>query len=375
MQEQRAGERGQRRRKAPGGRPARVPSGRSSRAPRRPRRGAAASASPQRERRARAAARSPRSAAARSARARGAAARSRSAPCRAARSSAIVSSTAGCAARGLRRSRRASRCRARAPRSRTAARALARDRVEAAQQQLALGGVDDAEGQLDLGLGGSAARPSRHSPAARLLSLPCASTSSTPRPTRRPTTTRCAARWRRPGAEVELFTSRFAYGPVAPAPRLRAARVLLPRRRRARRRARAPGAASSPSTCPTCSRYRARGARGRRRALPVADRAARSTAACCPRGRPLVLTAHDILPREPRPGSARRSGGCTTRFDAVVVHSEHGRARLTGELGVDAERVHVIPHGALRAPRARRAGSAPPPCSQTRARRSCCSSG
>ena len=33
------------------------------------------------------------------------------------------------------------------------------------------------------------------------------------------------------------------------------------------------------------------------------------------------------------------------RFDAVVVHSEHGRARLTGELGIASDRVHVIPHG------------------------------
>jgi glycosyltransferase involved in cell wall biosynthesis len=29
------------------------------------------------------------------------------------------------------------------------------------------------------------------------------------------------------------------------------------------------------------------------------------------------------------------------------VHSEHGRLRLTGELGVDPGRVHVIPHGAF----------------------------
>jgi len=35
------------------------------------------------------------------------------------------------------------------------------------------------------------------------------------------------------------------------------------------------------------------------------------------------------------------------RFDAIVVHSEHGRGRLVGELGVEGERVHVIPHGAF----------------------------
>jgi glycosyltransferase involved in cell wall biosynthesis len=63
--------------------------------------------------------------------------------------------------------------------------------------------------------------------------------------------------------------------------------------------------------------------------------------------RPLVLTAHDILPREPRPGQRRAQRRLYDRFDAVVVHSEHGRRRLTAELGVHADRVHVIPHGVL----------------------------
>ena len=34
-------------------------------------------------------------------------------------------------------------------------------------------------------------------------------------------------------------------------------------------------------------------------------------------------------------------------MDAVVVHSEHGAARLRDELGVDGSRVRVIPHGAF----------------------------
>jgi glycosyltransferase involved in cell wall biosynthesis len=66
-----------------------------------------------------------------------------------------------------------------------------------------------------------------------------------------------------------------------------------------------------------------------------------------PTGRPLVLTAHDILPREARPGQRAAQRRLYARFDAVVVHSEHGRARLTDELGVEAARVHVIPHGAF----------------------------
>jgi glycosyltransferase involved in cell wall biosynthesis len=34
-------------------------------------------------------------------------------------------------------------------------------------------------------------------------------------------------------------------------------------------------------------------------------------------------------------------------MDAVVVHSEHGAGRLTGELGLPRERIRVIPHGAF----------------------------
>jgi glycosyltransferase involved in cell wall biosynthesis len=66
-----------------------------------------------------------------------------------------------------------------------------------------------------------------------------------------------------------------------------------------------------------------------------------------PRQRPLVLTAHDILPREPRPGALRAQRRCYERFDAIVVHSERGRARLEHETGVAPERIHVIPHGVL----------------------------
>jgi glycosyltransferase involved in cell wall biosynthesis len=69
-----------------------------------------------------------------------------------------------------------------------------------------------------------------------------------------------------------------------------------------------------------------------------------------PHGRPLVLTAHDVVPREPRPGQIAAQRRLYERMDAIVVHSEHGRERLVGGLSVDPDRVHVIPHGAL-APR------------------------
>jgi glycosyltransferase involved in cell wall biosynthesis len=64
-----------------------------------------------------------------------------------------------------------------------------------------------------------------------------------------------------------------------------------------------------------------------------------------PKGRPLVLTSHDVLPREPRPGQLAAQRRLYDRFDAIVVHSEHGRSRLVDGLGVEGARVHVIPHG------------------------------
>ena len=148
------------------------------------------------------------------------------------------------------------------------------------------------------------------------------------------------------GAEVELYTSRFAYGPVAPAQGYR---------RRDFFYRRAPGGAGSRlrllaklgEHLPDMLRYRAAA-----RAADVVHfqwlTVQHLDRHLLPAGRPLVLTAHDILPREPRPGqraAQRRSYG---RFDAIVVHSEHGRRRLIEELGVDPARVHVIAHGVLR---------------------------
>ncbi len=63
--------------------------------------------------------------------------------------------------------------------------------------------------------------------------------------------------------------------------------------------------------------------------------------------RPVVLTAHDLLPREPRPGQVRAQRRLYDVADAVVVHSDYGRGRLIDGLGVAAEKVHVIHHGAF----------------------------
>lgn len=60
---------------------------------------------------------------------------------------------------------------------------------------------------------------------------------------------------------------------------------------------------------------------------------------------PLVLTAHDVMPREPRLGQLRAQRMLYRRFDAIVVHSEEGKRRLLEELDVEEGKVAVIPHG------------------------------
>ena len=154
------------------------------------------------------------------------------------------------------------------------------------------------------------------------------------------------------GAEVTLHTSRFVHG-EAPAPEgyercerfYRAATALTAGSSRMAARARGP--LKLAEHVPDMLRYR------------VAARAADVVhfqwlpvqpldVHLLPRRRPRLLTAHDILPREPRPGQRAAQRRLYERMDAVVVHSHHGRERLTGELGVPPERVHVIPHGVLR---------------------------
>ncbi len=154
----------------------------------------------------------------------------------------------------------------------------------------------------------------------------------------------CAA-LARAGAEVELVTSRFAYGDV-PRGDGYAVREAFYRR--------APGAAGST----------VRRAAKLVQHVPDMLRCARHARGAdvvhfqwltvqpldvhlLPRRRSLVLTAHDVLPREPRAGQLRAQRRLYERVDAVVVHSEHGAARLRDELGIDPAKVHAIPHGAF----------------------------
>jgi len=167
----------------------------------------------------------------------------------------------------------------------------------------------------------------------------------------------------REGVEVELFTSRFAYGEVPVADGYER-RELFYRAARG-----APASALRRATklaehVPDMLRYRAAARSAdvvhfQWLAVPALD------GALLPRGRPLVLTAHEIPPppRSRARGAAQRR--LYRRFDAVIAHSEHGRERLTRELGLPEEIVHTIPHGAFDHLARMAPGPLPPPLTQT----------
>jgi glycosyltransferase involved in cell wall biosynthesis len=155
-----------------------------------------------------------------------------------------------------------------------------------------------------------------------------------------------AAALARGGAEVELVTTKFLYGPV-PAAEGYAVDERFYRRTAAR-------GLSSSARLPFKGVEHLRDMLAFRRAptdadlvhyqwltLPGLDRR------LLPPTRPRVMTAHYILPPDASRRAARAARKVFGAMDAVVAHSEHGAARLRDEVGLPAERVRVIPHGAF----------------------------
>lgn len=154
-----------------------------------------------------------------------------------------------------------------------------------------------------------------------------------------------AAALARAGADVELLTSRFLYGPVPPAEGYRVSELFY--RHTAARgldaRARLPFKAAE---------HVADMLRFRRAAnadlvhyqwltTPALD------VRLLPSPRPRVMTAHYILPPRPTRRQVRSASRVFGAMDAVVAHSEHSAARLRDEVGLDPAKVRVIPHGAF----------------------------
>jgi len=147
------------------------------------------------------------------------------------------------------------------------------------------------------------------------------------------------------GAEVELLTSHFLYGPV-PEPRGYAVRECF-YRRAAARGLDAPGrrAFKVAEHLPDMLRLRrqldADVVHYQWLTMPGLD------ARLLPSRRPRAMTAHYVLP----PRASRRQVAAARRtfgaMDAVIAHSEHGARSLRERVGLDPARVHVIPHGAF----------------------------
>jgi glycosyltransferase involved in cell wall biosynthesis len=153
----------------------------------------------------------------------------------------------------------------------------------------------------------------------------------------------CAA-LARAGAQVELITSRFQYGEVPP-PEGFGVREQFYRRARGAPGSRLRQAGKLAEHVPDMLRYR--------RTARAADvvhfqwlDVQLLDAHLLPR-RPLVLTAHDLLPREAKPGQAGAQRRLYERMDALIVHSEYGRRQLVQALGFDPAKVHVVHHGAF----------------------------
>jgi glycosyltransferase involved in cell wall biosynthesis len=155
-----------------------------------------------------------------------------------------------------------------------------------------------------------------------------------------------AAALARAGAEVELVTSRFLYGPVPREDGYRVTEAFYRRTARRGRDARGRMAVKLAEHVPDMLRYRRRAAEADLVHWQWLTVQPLDVHLLAPK-RPRVLTAHDVLPREPRPGQIAATRRLVRRMDAVVVHSRRGASRLREELGVGEERVRVIPHGAF----------------------------
>lgn len=171
-----------------------------------------------------------------------------------------------------------------------------------------------------------------------------------------------AAALARQGAEVELLTSRFLYGPV-PEPDGYAVRECFYRRSAARGlEAPARRAFKAAEHLGDMWRFRratkaarARTAGEARRGAPIGPGVIHYQwltfpgldPLLIPPARPRVMTAHYVVPPEPSRRELRGARRAFNAMDAVIAHSEHGARRLREVVGLDPARVRVIHHGAF----------------------------
>lgn len=151
----------------------------------------------------------------------------------------------------------------------------------------------------------------------------------------------------RAGVTIELVTSEFQYGPVAPSPGYDVREGFYGLANRLPTDSKLRLAVKALEHGPEMLRY---GPRGQRAdvvhwqwvTIPGVDRFLVRAA-----GRPRVLTLHYPLP----PAESRRKMRAQRRFlrtfDAVISHTGIGAKRMVEEFGMRQDQVHVIPHGPL----------------------------
>jgi glycosyltransferase involved in cell wall biosynthesis len=154
-----------------------------------------------------------------------------------------------------------------------------------------------------------------------------------------------AAALARGGAEVELLTSRFLYGPVPATDGYRVRECFY--RRSVARGLDAPArrAFKLAEHLPDMLRLRHQADADvihyQWLTVPALD-----TTLLPPR-RPRLMTAHYVLPPRPSRRQALVARRTFAAMDAVIAHSEHGARRLREQAGVDPSRIRVIHHGAF----------------------------
>jgi len=149
------------------------------------------------------------------------------------------------------------------------------------------------------------------------------------------------------GAEVELITSRFLYGPVPEADGYEVSETFY--RRSGKRGLEAPGRRifKFAEHLPDMARLRTRKdfdpdvVHYQWLTIPSID------PFLIPPDRPRVMTAHYVLPPDPSSRQVKTAQRMFTKMDAVISHTEVGAERLRDAVGVEPDRVHVIPHGAF----------------------------
>jgi glycosyltransferase involved in cell wall biosynthesis len=149
----------------------------------------------------------------------------------------------------------------------------------------------------------------------------------------------------RAGADVELVTCHFPYGPVPRESGYEVSELFYRRSSRDGVSPRLRRGLRAAEHLPDMRRHRRHAEEAdvvHYQWLPIPRLDQRLLAPVHPR----VFTMHWRLP-EAGTRIARTLTGLLERMDAVVVHTEHGARRLTADFGVDPAKLEVIPHGAF----------------------------